>query len=294
MVVGNPEVEHDRPHDRMDEALADLLVGEAAEVRQPPGQFRDGRGLVQDQFALPRWPDDGDALVVPLLQAAHVRLVGERVGGHDAVQLQHVVGRQRVAALGQLARRLHGVEVVEDHPLALVDGASPAAQELGGNAPRRGGPLQQARGDGLLLQGGDEIACARPRGHHLFVRQDLAARLLVDTVRHLLDLVGVGEAEGRAVGTGQWQGARGCHPAEGHAQPPPLARQSVGRRAVAHLVPVQVAATGVHRPHVPDDGQDVIILGHRLLQQFVEGGRRGGFPHGTATVLLIFLSLAED
>jgi hypothetical protein len=69
--------------------------------------------------------DDVDVLVGSPQASGRGRVV-QRVGGHDTMQFQDVLRRQRCIA--KFADPLHRLEVVQDHALASVTRLAPGAQ----------------------------------------------------------------------------------------------------------------------------------------------------------------------
>jgi len=154
MVVGQPEVQADRPHHRVDEHLWGFAIGKAAKLLQPPGQLlcrwrhmEHGAVGVVHHHLFPWWPEP-----------AGIPGVIQRVRAHQPVQIQHQFRCQRL--LPQLPDALHRQEVVEDHPLGAVPGRPAAADHRLGHIPRCGGALHLRGGDRLLHQRAQKIAIA--------------------------------------------------------------------------------------------------------------------------------------
>ena len=283
VVVGEREVQHDRAHHGVDEALAAESVGELAQPIEACRKIRSRRRAMDDR---PVSPLDDHALVLRTLKPAGFALVIQRVEHDDAMQIEDVARRQETAIRRQRGSGLQHFEVVDDHLLAAVARLAAAAQHLPGDAPRGARALELARRDRLLVERAHEIAVARLEARHHLAGDDLAARLLIDAVNQLLDPVDVAEVEGSPLDVGQWQGA-GDRLARNHrTEPPRLVREALGRGAAAQLVPVQVAALAIDRAALTEHRHQLVALAGELLQEFCGRRRRLRDLHGNSQLAI--------
>ena len=283
MVVGEREVQHDRAHHGVDEALAAESVGELAQPIEACRKIRSRRRAMDDR---PVSPLDDHALVLGTLKPAGFAPVIERVEHDDAMQIEDVARRQETAVRRQRGGGLQHLEIVEDHLLAAVARLAAAAQHLPGDAPCRARALELARRDRLLVERTHEVAVARLEARHHLAGDDLAARLLIDAVNQLLDPVGVAEVEGPPLNVGQGQRPGDRLPRQRHAEPPRLVAEAVGRGAAAQLVPVQVAAPGIDGAACREDAERPLRIAGELVEQPVGRRRRLRDLHGATLNLL--------
>ena len=182
---------------------------------------------------------------------------------------------------------LHREEVVEDHPLGAITRWAAAADHRLGHIPRCRGPLHLRRGDRILHQRAQQVAISGGAGGHGFRSHHAGARLPIDLVQPLQQHRRLGEPERLAI-TGQ-QRQRGGPPRELLRQPPLFMAQTLGRCAVAQLIPMQVAISSCL---TGQQGEQRLRLLQpaAALQQLLDGRGSAGQPGGQALTSFILAS----
>src|ERR1700684_1618575 len=139
----------------------------------------------------------------------------------------------------------HCREVVENHLFTDVARTSPSSQHLLGHSPRRTCTLQLARGDRFLNERTDQVAITSAQiGHDVFGNY-AAARLLIDAVDHLLDLIDIAKLEWFVRERAQWQLPLEGLPSPCGRQPPVPKGHVVGWLIAPHVIPMEVPTPAV-------------------------------------------------